>query len=70
MRTLTPVERREIEAIKRTIGKANVTIEVCDSNAEMWCTVLDLALAMDEAIEKKWRKYQLPPPIGEIANSL
>ncbi len=72
MRTLTPGERREIEAIWRTIGKSYVTIEICNSNAEMWCTVLDLAPQANEAIEKRWNSHEADKvkPVAEIAAAL
>ena len=80
MRTLTPAARREIEAIRRTlrqssgctIGKSDVTIEICESNEEMWRTVLDLALRANEAIEKRWNSHEADrvKPVAEIAATL
>ncbi len=68
MRTLTPGERREIEAIRHTISNIDMTIEIRESNAEIWRNVLDLALQMNDVLQDKWR--QSPAPIAEIAAEL
>ena len=70
MRILTPAERRDLEAIRRTISNATVTIEICDSNAEMWRNVLDLVLQMNDVLQEKWQKTHLAKPVGEIMSSL
>ena len=70
MRILTPAESRDLEAIRRTIGNATVTIEICDSNAEMWRNVLDLVLQMNDVLQEKWQKTHLAKPVGEIMSSL
>ena len=84
MRTLTPGERREIEAIKAALVRQRaylygngaeaepVTISVQSDRNEMWRTVLDLALQANEAIEKRWNSYEAErvKPVAEIAAAL
>ena len=75
MRTLTPAERREIEAIQKALVKQRgygkqaepVTITVEPDRNEMWRTVLELALQLDD-IERGWKSYETGKvaPVGDI----
>ena len=49
-----------------------MTIEICESNEEMWRNVLDLALRANEAIEKRWNSHEADKvkPVAEIAAAL
>lgn len=60
MRILTPQEQRELEALRRSLYSANATIEVCDSNREMWLNILEMVLQTQEAMKAAWRSSRNP----------
>ena len=80
MQTLTPAERREIEAIQKALVKQRgygpeaepVMIMVEPDRNEMWLTVLELALQMDEVIGRKWSTghHQKVAPVVDIVANL
>lgn len=60
MRLLTPQEQRELEALRRSLYSANATIEVCDSNREMWLNILEMVLSTQETMKTAWCSSQNP----------
>lgn len=60
MRLLTPSEQRELEALRRSLYSTNATIEVCDSNREMWLNILEMVLQTQEAMKTAWCSSQNP----------
>lgn len=54
MRLLTPQEQRELEVLRRSLYSTNASIEVCDSNREMWLNILEMVLSTQEAMKTAW----------------